>query len=399
MAFNFAVIWISRGAWNQSARATLQPHSICFVSRYAHYVLLERTEVKVGGAEIQQAVIAMHLRNIGWDVSFITESNGDKRGRRVNGIRVFPVLDYQKRHPAWTRLIGIPFQLFKYIRKSNAKIIYQRNPGSYSLLIGLLCKILGKKFILAGAHDTNFMPGQELNVNSQLDRLEIKYGIMMADLVILQNERQKALLRKNYKKSGPVLYNIYNTAPGRVRRVIEARTIKKILWVGRLSYEKRPELCLELAGLLPEYEIIMVGARTHKRAFCREITDRASAVPNLTYMGHLPLKEVESLFSSVGCLINTSLHEGFPNTFLQAWSRGIPVFSFVDPDNLIASHGLGESVTSVVEMAEKIKKYLEDPDDYARRSDRIQACFSRNFLASSRIREIEHVFLSSISHK
>lgn len=369
--------------------------SICFISRYAHYVLLNKTEVKIGGAEIQQAIIARELQKAGWKVQFITQRYNGRSTINVDGIQIFPVLGGIKAKAVVLRFLATPYQLFKTIRRSQARIIYQRNPGPYSFFIALFCKLLGKRFVLAGGSDTNFMPGKELNVNSFLDRLEIKYGVQLADVVILQNQRQRQLLEDNFNKTGPVINNVYEPHITKGISQLPPTMAKRLLWVGRLSYEKRPELFLDLTSNLEDFEFIMVGGTTHKKAFSEEIINRATSIRNLTYMGHIPVHEVEALISQVDGLINTSENEGFPNTFLQAWSLGKPVFSFVDPDDLIAKNGLGAIAESVSDMASKISCYYNDSKSYLAQSQMILTFFNHNFRASARVKEIEKVLLHS----
>src|SRR6185437_14783737 len=50
----------------------------------------------------------------------------------------------------------------------------------------------------------------------------------------------------------------------------------------------------------------------------------------------------------------TSEIEGFPNTYLQAWSHGTPVVGFLDPDRLLATHGSGRAVRDVAQMCAAI---------------------------------------------
>ena len=55
-------------------------------------------------------------------------------------------------------------------------------------------------------------------------------------------------------------------------------------------------------------------------------------LPNLDYLGEQPIERVNSEIAASDVLVTTS-YEGFPNTFIQAWLRGVPVVSNgVDPD-------------------------------------------------------------------
>ena len=52
--------------------------------------------------------------------------------------------------------------------------------------------------------------------------------------------------------------------------------------------------------------------------------------------------------------------EGYPNTFLQAWIRGVPVVSFFDPDDLITTKKLGFVPSNLKDMERNILYLLTD---------------------------------------
>jgi glycosyltransferase involved in cell wall biosynthesis len=87
--------------------------------------------------------------------------------------------------------------------------------------------------------------------------------------------------------------------------------------------------------------------------------------------------------------LNTSIVEGFPNTFLQAWSRGVPVVSFFDPDGLIRRLQLGAVPASTDDMRESIRGLLE-ADVYRENIGRRARDFvSREFTGAAAERYIE----------
>ena len=63
----------------------------------------------------------------------------------------------------------------------------------------------------------------------------------------------------------------------------------------------------------------------------------------MEYLGYLKKNDnVLALIGSAKALINTSFKEGFPITFIEAWSLNIPVISlYVDPGDVINKNRLG----------------------------------------------------------
>ena len=87
---------------------------------------------------------------------------------------------------------------------------------------------------------------------------------------------------------------------------------------------------------------------------------------NLTFHGKVPYLEIGRLFDRARLVANTSEVEGFPNTFLQAWVRGVPVVTLFDPDHLVTRESLGTSHESVSDMVCGLRALLESTDMYGR---------------------------------
>jgi glycosyltransferase involved in cell wall biosynthesis len=73
-----------------------------------------------------------------------------------------------------------------------------------------------------------------------------------------------------------------------------------------------------------------------------ECIRRAKELPNVTLLERVPFELIEGYFANARLHLNTSLFEGFPNTFLQAAKYGVPTISLqVDPGDMLSHHGCG----------------------------------------------------------
>jgi glycosyltransferase involved in cell wall biosynthesis len=129
------------------------------------------------------------------------------------------------------------------------------------------------------------------------------------------------------------------------------------LWVANIKPLKRPEIFVELAKRLPEFDFRMVGGSTDA-AWRQAFPD---PVPrNLERTGFVPHSEVGIHFDEASVLVNTSVSEGFPNTFLQAWARGVPSLAFFDPQISVAGRALSEVAVSVDDMERRLRRLKTD---------------------------------------
>ena len=204
------------------------------------------------------------------------------------------------------------------------------------------------------ASDANCVPGRQL-IRLWRDRKLYEYGLRRADLVATQTLAQSNLLLEHYGVPS-VTVNMAVEPP--TEGASNRRDID-VLWVSNLRSVKRPELVLELARQLPQVNFTLAGGVVYQDYY-DEIAAAAARLPNVTMLGHIPYEAIGALFARSRVFLNTSSVEGFPNTFLQAWIRGVPVVTFFDPDRLVRQQRLGLAVDSLADMSAALARLLGD---------------------------------------
>lgn len=167
-----------------------------------------------------------------------------------------------------------------------------------------------------------------------------RYGIAQADLLIAQTNTQSKMLADNFKLESLVIPNGHPTPVEKAPRTEPPI----VLWIANIKAWKQPEIFVDLAQRLRDTDarFIMAGKKGDKR-FHQEFLKMATPVQNLEYLGQLSLEEVNAWMAISSIFVNTSLpREGFPNTFIQAWLRSVPVVSLnFDPDDINTTENIG----------------------------------------------------------
>ena len=324
---------------------------ICFVSLEAYLALKPTTVKYIGGAEVQQALIARYLSKNGWKVSFVTNIFDDQFcDEKLGDISIYKAFSHERKSliPLFRKCYPQFYKLWRALYRANANIYYQRCADYLTGICALFCKIYGKKFIFAGANNSDFVPEQLQN--KWIDKQLYLWGLNRSHYIISQTEDQKNLL---YAHHGLHSFIINNICPEHGL----TRNNGYVLWVGNMFERKRPWLLLQIARLLPEIEFVMIGGcRKNKNELYEKI--KAGCPPNVRFMGYQPYDKTEAFFEGATVVVSTSSSEGFQNTYLQAWSRGIPVVCFLDPDHLIIKNELGAVVQDIHEAGAAIRRYL-----------------------------------------
>jgi len=350
---------------------------ICFVGLENLPVLAPEFEQHgIGGEQVQQSLLAKAFVRRGFPVSMVVGDYGQQDGATWSGVEVYkayraregiPVVRFV--HPRWTKLWGA-------LRRAAADVYYVSCAGAQVGQVAMWAARNGRRMIFRIASDADCEPDRLL-ISFWRDRKLYEYGLRRAASILAQSARQQALMERNYGLDTSVAYMLVD-APERELSLAE-RDIS-LLWVSNIQQLKRPEMFLELARHLKSCSANMVGGpQPGAHDLYQEIRARAARVGNPTFNGALPYRATNRVFERARVFVNTSEIEGFPNTYLQAWIRGVPVVSFFDPDDVIQREGLGHAVASLDEMVGAAQRLTSDSQAWLETSARCKAYMARRY--------------------
>ena len=368
--------------------ANARKPGICFVAQDGYGALTDGSSGHIGGVERQTSLMARWFARRGYSVTFVVWDEGQPDGTQVDGVRVLRVC---KRgagipgirffHPKWTTFVAA-------LRRARADVYYQ-NCGEYVTgQVALWCRRHRRKFVYSVASDPD-CDARLPEMHTLRERILYRYGLQHADRVIVQTRIQQEMLRRGFSVDSQV---VPMPCPGPTEaeytpREPPAPGDRRVLWVGRISREKRPDRLLEVADQCPELEFDLVGPVSDSQ-YAGAIHERAKRAPNITVHGSTGRDQVSGFYQRAACLCCTSDYEGFPNTFLEAWSHGLPIVSTVDPDNLIARRGLGAVSDDVPCLVAGIRGLLGS----AQRWRRVSAAAREYYLANHAVEKAMSLF-------
>lgn len=367
---------------------------ICFFAPSIFPLLKQQAHLDyrgVGGSELQQLFLAQELHRRGYSVSFITKDFGQGPETKVGPFKVLATFKTNE-GIAIIRFLYVKFvKIWQALSRSDADIYYVRGAGFKLAFVALWCRWHHKKVVFCAANDPDFEI-KKMNLPIIPDKIMYLWGLKRCHAVVTQNRSQQQSLRENFNREGHLIHN------GMPATGNETSSKEIILWVARMRSFKRPEMFLELAKQFPGERFVMVGHRVnHGQHLFENIKREAMKLPNLTFIEHLKFDEIEKLFGRAKVFINTSEYEGFPNTFLQAWRRGVPVISFVDPDRIIRDHRLGKTIKDKEAMFEELGSFL-NRREYVN-GDAIQRYFKSHLTIEKQVDKYEKTFHSLVTNE
>jgi glycosyltransferase involved in cell wall biosynthesis len=368
--------------------------NICLVAHFAYGAITGGNQGSVGGVERQTSLMANWLVEKGHKVSLLTWIEGNTDDEIINGVHVIKICRKDSGlpgirffHPRWTGLIGA-------MKRADADVYYQ-NCGEYITgQIAMWCKLNNKQFVYSLASDADADPA--LPVMTKLrERVLYRYGLRNANYILSQTEKQVNLLSSGFNLSSTVMPM---PCPGPSEKQYQPLkfNIGKpiILWAARIHPCKRLELLLQVAEALPDVQFVVGGSPTEEDDYSKALFKTMEGLDNVSYLGMVGRDAMPKLYRSSTVFCCSSEYEGFPNTFLEAWSQGLPIVSTFDPDYLIEKRKLGISATNKDELVSGIQKLCSDRELWQTHSANARRYYQENHSVDHVMERFEKIFIN-----
>jgi len=382
---------------------------LCIVSPWNYPLFNPQNQTHFGGWEVRIALIARELARRGrFDVSIVVGDHGQPHVERIAGITLYswrgrtiwgiPSPENREKDSQARAPNSFQARLLNWIRKSSPHPLQTGRVGSYVIEPSMIsiydevdadiytvpgnsqfsgelayyCRHRGKKYVFLSGSDFDYYPEYKVEPKKS-DMYGIPYSLKVyaienAHTHLVQSERQAQMLEQGYGRSAIVIRNPIDLTRDFPRNP-EANTI---LWVGKSDERiKRPSIVLALARQLPEYAFVIImnlaNPETHEQCLAE-----AKSLPNVTLLPRVPFAEVERYFANARVHVNTSVFEGFPNTFIQAAKYGLPTVALqVDPGAMLSQHGCGQQCDDDLDrLKETVRLLMHDTQLYAQTSAR-----------------------------
>lgn len=328
---------------------------IAFLSEHVYSLFNTASNIPFGGAEVDLYNLAVYLaQNPKFLVTFYVGDFGQKDEPEVyHDVQLQKIKMFGWHQKSLIQKATFYKHLWRTLWKSDADIILTEMASHLAGWAAIFFKVLKRKnFIHRLASDRD-----STHTNPSVSggrRIYYLYllGLKKADVIYSQTLQQQFLLKEKMGFESLIAPNGFFINPN-----VDFENKKNVLWVGRCSPVKRPELFIELAKRLPKMNFVMimqppsVTETVEFKQKADQIKFEAEHLPNMNFKVYIPFSEIQRYYNEASLFVNTSILEGFPNAFIQACLGGTPIASLkVDPDEFISKFQLGVSCQDQFEV-------------------------------------------------
>lgn len=296
-----------------------------------------------GGFGYLTRLLGAKLAEKGVDVTVVTQRRkGQNEYETLDGIKV---LGYPP-HGTGFGSLSARKESIKYYIKADADI-YHSQAISYSTYAAHIAAP-EKKHILT------FQDPYDWDEWRRIAKVEPRYGTLKHQLRI---EAEIRILAETCRKMDKLYSQAHFLIPKAIKlykleiipeylpnpvpipdEVSEKAEKPTVCFLARWDLQKRVEIFLELAKTHPEIDFIAMG-KSHDPEKDQRLRHEYGNVPNLRLTGFVSEQEKQDILGKSWALLNTSIREALPVSFLEALASETPVISGENPDNLVSDFG------------------------------------------------------------
>lgn len=300
-----------------------------------------------GGFGFLTRTLGRELARRGHEVSVVTVRRGDQgEVEELDGVTVYGFPSHREKPRALSSVLS-RLDSVEFYRRADAEI-YHSEEVSYNTFVA-------QKAVPERRHIITFQDPYDLTEWLRISQVDSRYRMtpqfrarLLAENRILSHachvadalyaqarfliERAVRLFKLREK---PVFLPNPVEVPRRTMKKADEPTV---CFLARWDPQKRVELFFKLARVFPEVKFIAMG-RSHDRSMDARLRRSYGEIPNLELTGFVAEEEKSKILERSWALINTSIREALPISFLEALAHETPILSGENPDGLTSDYG------------------------------------------------------------
>jgi len=325
-----------------------------------------------GGGEVDLYMMARLFARLGHEVHVLVRGLAGEAEREVEGIRLHALFPDGRagRRPA-QMLAG-----WRALSRLRPELLVAEIISDQSAVAGAWGRLHGVPLLYRAANQRDWLLVAEPGRYGWWERARFRLTLAGLHTYVAQTREQAEVIRRVVPEER--LRVIPNFHLPQEQALPEFGRRSGILWVGHLTRVKQPRRVAELARRLPGIPFTVVAPT---QAHAEEPGSReALALPNVTLLDSVPFREIQPLYNQARVLLNTSLSEGFPNTFIHAMHGGTPLAAVdVDPDRIFREGGCGIQEPDLARLAAGLERLHDDEALWRGYRSRVEAWREQRF--------------------
>lgn len=362
---------------------------ICFVQTAVYPIFNTNCKKLFGGSEVQMYLIGKELsKKKNFNVSFLVGDYSQNKKEVHDNICVYKGITPSKNFIA---KIFDSIKLLVSLYKINPDVVVCRSANAGIGIVSLYSIIFRKKFLYMSASDIDVSDGYKA-ILGKVEGFLYCFGLRGSDKIITQSNFQKRKLNEYFNRDSIVIksgFYINNK---------DDSEKNYILWVGRCHEVKNPESFLDLVEKNPNNNFVIICQPADDIVHYNNLVRRSKKIKNLKFIPYVSFDEIDDYFKKALILVNTSIFEGFPNTFIQAAKNKTPILSLnSNPDNFLNVYRCGFCANGDMNrLNDYIKKLTGNQSLYREYAENAYRYAKENHDIKKNVKKLEKVITSIV---